>query len=100
MKKQVSLLALIILFAVTLIAGILFAQTNKLSRGCTYKEIKGKNGQVQYVLSGTGCKAVAAKINKQSEKDTKVYGCRCKCEISTGSNIWICRCCTKKQLIW
>lgn len=71
------------------------------SPACTHTVQKDKEGNVEYVLSGDGCKEVAEKINLKAAKDqTKATGCKCVCTLSTGSNIWICRCCTKSQLDW
>jgi len=71
----------------------------QLGPDCNYTVQKDGSGQVQYVLTGQGCGAVANKINQQpAQQSSRQGGCKCVCELSTGSNIWICRCCTLKQL--
>ncbi len=98
MKRSALVMGLVLLLAVVLAAGMIFAQGKgkSLSPTCSYTEQKDKNGQVEYVLTGDGCKAVADKINKQPVQEGKVS--RCTCTLSTGSDIWICRRCTLAEL--
>ena len=103
MKRPLLVVGLIFLLSAVLAAGVVFAQQKilKPSPTCSYEEQKDKDGNVVYALTGKDCKAAAEKINKNAANDqTKVYGCKCQCTLETGSDIWICRCCTRKQLDW
>ena len=102
MKRSVLVMGFVILLAVVLAGGIIFAQTKKPTPkpppDCSYTVEKDEKGYEQYVLKGPECKAIADKINQQPEQEVKGK-CRGKCVCTLEGRIWFCRGCCPEHLL-
>jgi len=102
MRRSALVMGLVLLLTVVLAGGVIFAQpkkpTPKPRPNCSYTVEKDESGNVQYVLKGPDCKAIAGKINEQPVQEVKGK-CRGKCVCTLEGDIWFCRGCCPEELL-